>query len=633
MRGKMQALIFGLLMPVIPLIIRRSYQREKEFSIMELLGSYAVYTLFTTVLTSIAMLVLCDEGTSFMEKIDKSPAFVIKYLLITAFAAAVISFAEWCCRTGRLVLQVDGKRFQNWLPVRLFNRLLCPAGLYLLAIFVAALNFPLIFDNVLWGDEAYAANLIHNEVAGIFQVLTLEENHPPLYYLWLKLFAELFGYETPVYHLASYVPFLIGILLAVTVFRKHFGNLPAAFFVIISGLSAPCLEYNMEVRMYALAFLGMAGAFYCAYRIFDGSKAGAWVGIVFWSLVAAYSHYYALVAAGILMALTFGGAILRFRKKTWLKGLIALTVFIGAYLPWLSQLFRATKSVSGNWWMTEIETMGQCMTMIACGAAMGKIILPLLAAVLFVLFVWESSLLHAERLQGKTSFGDKWVLHMTPPSAANWSAHTWSAAAGLLTIAGTLIFAYAISVLMTPLVTGRYLYPLCAVTALLLVMGVSRLLEILAQVQKKLHKNWLLPVAKTVVFLILAILLATGLGDYQTYKTQVDDQEAGTRETLALIGEETENMELVNNGIMHIGWTVLHFYYPDAEIVNGNYHFAETDDFWYFTPEYLEEEDIEKLRGEGFEVAAYGEHQIAKYPFILYHMVRVEIPKKTGTGL
>lgn len=80
------------------------------------------------------------------------------------------------------------------------------------------------------------------------------DNHPPLYYYWLKLFGTLFGFSVPVFHLASLVPFVIGLVLALTVVRKRFGMLPVAFFLTISGLGQACLEYNLEVRMYALAF-------------------------------------------------------------------------------------------------------------------------------------------------------------------------------------------------------------------------------------------------------------------------------------------------------------------------------------------------------------------------------------------
>lgn len=612
----MQAAIFGLLMPMIPLIIWRSRHRNENFSEAALIGRYAVYTLITTVLTSVVMVFLCDDNTSFLEKMDKSPSFVLKYALTVLVVAAAIAAAEWNYSTKKIAVSVEWNKYAACAPVRFVRKFLMPIGLFLLAALVIILNSTLICDNVVWGDEAYATNLIRNDLSGIFQVLTLEENHPPLYYLWLKMFAELFGYSGPVYHLASFVPFVVGILMAVTFFRKRFGNMPAAFFVIISGMAAPCLEYNMEIRMYALAFLGVTGSFYCAYRILCGGKALPWIGIVFWAWVAAYSHYYALVAVGILQFITFVAAFIKFRGKVWIKGVISLLVFIAGYMPWLSQLFRATESVSRNWWMEEPESLSHSMTMIGCGAAMSKWILPLLLLLASVLFLKESSFFSLEKK------GEQHILHVTTPSVKGWSDETYAFAVGLLTIVGTLVFAYGISAFMTPLLALRYIYPLCAITALLLAAGMSRLLQMLKEVGESLHRGWLLSVGKGILFLVLTVLFVVGIGNYKDYRAVVQDESAKTEETLYLIGEAGEGVELVNNGIRHIGWTVLHYYYPEAQVVNGDYHSAEGDDFWYFTPDYLSEEVFQELSSKGYSIAGYGEKQISKYPFILYHFVR-----------
>lgn len=612
----MQAAIFGLLIPIIPLIVWKSRHKSEQTSEAALIGRYAVYTLITTVLTSVVMVFLCDDDTSFLDKMDKSPLFVLKYVLIALMAAAFIAAVEWAYSTKKVAVSVEWSKYAAWAPVKFVRKILFPAGLFLLAAFVIILNGTLICDNVLWGDEAYAANLIRNNLFGIFQVLTLEENHPPLYYLWLKMFAELFGYSGPVYHVASFVPFVVGILMAVTFFRKRFGNMPAAFFVIISGMAAPCLEYNMEVRMYALAFLGVAGSFYCAYRILCGGKIVPWIGIVLWGLVAAYSHYYALVAVGILQFITFVAAFIRFRGKVWIKGVVSLVVFVAGYMPWLSQLFRATESVSRNWWMEEPESLSHSMTMIGCGNNMSRWILPLLFLTGLVLFLKESSLFYLEKK------GEQRILHVTTPSIKEWSDETYAFAVGLLTIVGTLVFAYGISAFMTPLLALRYIYPLCAITALLLAVGVCRLLQMLKKTGENLHKEWLLSVGKCILFLVLALLFMTGINDYKVYSALVKDESAKTEETLYLIGEAGEDVELVNNGIKHIGWTVLHYYYPKAQVINGNYNSAEGDDFWYFTPDYMSDEAFMELSSKGYSIAGYGEKQISKYPFILYHFVR-----------
>lgn len=616
----MQAVIFGLFMPVMPLIAwsRRAGARPSN---RQLAGRYAAYALVVNAITSAAMAFLCDENVSFWEKLDRSPSFAVKYILTVSAAAAVTAAAEWAHATKSFALSVEWKQYAAWQPVRFAQKYLFPAGLFLLCIFVVYFNSTLLRDNVLWGDEAYSANLIRNDLEGIFRVLTLMENHPPLYYLWLKLFAELFGYSGTVYHVASFVPFVIGICMAAVFFRKRFGSLPTAFFVILSGMAAPCLEYNMEIRMYALAFLGVAGSFYCAYRILCAprsawDKTAPWIGIVFWSLVAAYSHYYALVAVGILQCAAFAAAYVRFRGKIWIKGAVSLAAFIVAYLPWLGQVFRATESVSRNWWADRIETLGHSMEMIGCGLAMSKWVWPLLLFVGIALFLAESALFSLERKENRR------ILRVAAPSHKGWSSEAYAFAVGIAAIAGTLIFAYGISVLVRPLLAVRYLYPLCAVTALLLSLGVSRLLQLLGELGGRLHWGWVLPAGKAAAFLALCLLFATGMGEYKVYSARVRDEKAKTEETLFLIGDAGEGVELVNHGITHIGWTVLFYYFPEAEVVNGDYREAKKDDFWYFTPDFLTPEDMAEIGKAGYRIDGYGEKQISKYPFILYHCVR-----------
>jgi len=573
--------------------------------------------MLVNLLTSFVMVLMCDEGTSFTEKMDVSASFAFKYILVTAAAAFFVAAAEWLCTAPGVRVCVQREQYLKNPFFRFIAKYLMPSGLYLLAIFVAVLNFILIFDNVLWGDEAYAGNLIKNNVSGIFQVLTLEENHPPLYYLWLKMFAEIFGYSGPVYHFASYVPFLTGIILAVTLVRKHIGKMPAAFFVIISGLSSSCVQFNMEIRMYGLAFIGIFGCFYCAYRIMDEDRLPAWAGIVFWALVAAYSHYYALVAAGIMMFVTFVSAFIKYRGKEWIKGVMAMSVFIAAYAPWLAQLFRATKSVSGNWWMTEIETFENSINMVGCGSRMSGFIIPAVVIMLVILLITESSILAAER-----DMAGSITINVSAPSIKNWSAETYAAVIGFLTIAGTMIFAYGLSVFMRPLISVRYFYALCGIVALMLGLESCRLLKLLGKVRNSFGQRWAVAAGKVILFLFLVLLFILGVQDYLDYKAVVDQEKKETEETLKLIGEPVENMQFINDGVKHIGWTVLHYYYPDAIITNGGWGETETDDVWYCTYNELDEDYVTELEGSGYEVTFCGEVQISKYPFLLYHYER-----------
>lgn len=90
----MQAMIFGLMMPIVPLLIRRLYHKDQELTAQQLGGRYVVYTLITTLFSTLVLTFL-SSSTSFWEKMDQVPSFVLKFVLIEAVAVAVISLVEW----------------------------------------------------------------------------------------------------------------------------------------------------------------------------------------------------------------------------------------------------------------------------------------------------------------------------------------------------------------------------------------------------------------------------------------------------------------------------------------------------------------------------------------------------------
>ena len=496
---------------------------------------------------------------------------------------------------------------------KIICRYIAPAVMLAATAFMVYLNFSMMSDRVLWGDEAFSANTAHKSIGGILQVMYYWDNHPPLYYYWLKLFGTLFGFSVPVFHLASLVPFVIGLVLALTVVRKRFGMLPVAFFLTISGLGQACLEYNLEVRMYALAFLCVMGCFYCSYRVIADGSRKTWVGMVLWALAAAYSHYYALVAVGIMMFFTGVAVWIKYRGKTWKKGVLAIVAFFIGYAPWLYFLYAGLRTVSGGWWMTEILGLDKSLEIVMGGRRMNVIVFPLLLVLLTVTLVADSSLF---------STGEEGI-RLQKPSVKRWSDKTYAMVVGACTILGTLAFAYLLSVVMAPMLAQRYLYPLSAVAIMMLVIGSSRLLEQVTELENRSWKGLEL-LSRLLFVLLLLVMFGMGIQNYRECYGSYEQQKVETDKTLDLIGTPEEDVQMVTNGVKHLGWTVLYYYYPDNEIVNGDYNQAESDRFWYFTPDAMSDEAVAGLQQDGYRVTDYGQMQLAQYPFYLYYIEAVQ---------
>lgn len=608
----MQAVLYTLVFPILPYILWKSYHKERKVRAGEIILRYFFYLIVISFISAILLAVLSDAETSFWEKMDKSASFAFKYAVMELGAALLVAWGEWSFLKKKYLIKIDWDGFAAWKPAVWCKKYVAPVLTYLLALLVIGLNVGLIFDNVVWGDEAFSVNTAQNTMYGVMQILYFWDNHPPLYYYWLKLWGELFGFSVPVCHLASVVPFILGILLALSALRKRFGAVPAAFFVILSGLGTFTLQYNLEIRMYALAFFCLAMCFYCACRVIGDGKKSAWIGLVLWGLAGAYSHYYALVAGGLLVFFTGVMVWLKYRGKTWKKGLGAVLAFLVGYTPWMVVLYHNIKNVSSNWWVSDILKLEDALDMVFLGGSMAKIVAPLLLFLSVMVFALDSGIVRREK--------EDCLIKIQPPSVKKWNDKTYVMAAGFLTVAGTVAFGYFLCVVMTPVLVARYLYPVSVITICLLVVAASRMLELLKAFGEKEKLFHLAGICRGILVCICAVLLVMGLGNYKSCSAEVKLQDERTKETLDIIGTPKKDVNLVTNGVKHLGWTVLYHYYPDNEIINGDYRMSESPTFWYFSPYELSGEALQEIESSGRKVTVYDEQWIGQYPFYLYYI-------------
>ena len=619
----MFTIIITLLLPLVSIgIWRQSILKNKGKSGQiaadrkgEYILRYVICLLCMLVIPWILLSLAGNDGNSILRKLLESREYAVKVLCLEISMMLVYTIAELFvdeAKAGKhekirnILSKIADSRVWG-----IFCKYIGPAAVLALTILVVCLNFSMMSDRVLWGDEAFSANTAKKSIGGILQVMYYWENHPPLYYYWLKLFGTLFGFSVPVFHLASLVPFVIGLVLALTVVRKHFGMLPATFFVMISGLGQACLEYNLEVRMYALAFLGVMGCFYCSYRVIADGSRKAWTGIVLWALEAAYCHYYALVAVGIMLFFTGVAVWIKYRGNSWKKGALAIIAFFIGYAPWLYFLYAGLRTVSRSWWMTEILGLDKSLEIVMGGRRMNGIVFPLVVLFLLVTLVVDSDVFSVE----------KGSVRLQKPSVKRWTDETYAMAVGFCTILGTIVFAYLLSIVMAPMLAQRYLYPLSAVAMIMLAIGSSRVLELVAELEKSTWKG-LEFLARMVLVLLLAVMLVMGIRNYRECYDSYEQQKVETDKTLDLIGTPDEDVQMVTNGVKHLGWTVLYYYYPDNEIVNGDYNQANSDRFWYFTPGELSTDAAAELQQKGYQITDHGLMQLAQYPFYLYYIAK-----------
>jgi len=113
-----------------------------------------------------------------------------------------------------------------------------------------------------------------------------------------------------------------------------------------------------------------------------------------------------------------------------------------------------------------------------------------------------------------------------------------------------------------------------------------------------------------------------GAKNYSCIKSEAKTQDTMTLSTMLAIGDIDEDVALVNMGVQHIGWTVLEYYYPNNTVYNCGYREVPADDIWYFSEAVLGDSDYAWLSENGYQIEAFGEQQLSKYHFNLYHICR-----------
>ena len=214
------------------------------------------------------------------------------------------------------------------------------------------------FSLDIWVDEAFSLNLIKNSYREMIS-LTAIDVHPPLYYIILKFFVDgvhlILPNVSSIYlsKLVSVIPYLLLFVLCATTIRKKWGGYVAGITAVALIGMQSLIEYGIEIRMYGWGMFFVSMALLFAYDILCGQKIKSWIGFVFFSLCAAYTHYFALVAVGIiyLAMLIWFLARNRIGLKKWL---IAAIVTVVGYLPWFFVFLKQAQTVSGSYWIGEI---------------------------------------------------------------------------------------------------------------------------------------------------------------------------------------------------------------------------------------------------------------------------------------
>lgn len=227
------------------------------------------------------------------------------------------------------------------------HRWLWMVPLLLFLCFVAARHLDY---NLIWLDERLSV-----QFSGVLDDKTLAdvpndlmytewERHPPLYYMLLHVWFDVFGISEYSGRLFSLLAGLIAVAGLYRLGRDISGSGWVAYGgVIVMGLSALYVHHLHEMRMYPLVMLATIAALWAYWDVMVGQRGGfASVLLLIGGLFIACMSYYLSIFFAITLGLyhlAFGWRLAKGYPERWRRAFVALAATAVMLLPWYVSWF------------------------------------------------------------------------------------------------------------------------------------------------------------------------------------------------------------------------------------------------------------------------------------------------------
>lgn len=226
---------------------------------------------------------------------------------------------------------------------------------YIIFTILSLFSISLIFNNNVWFDEAYTLSLIQHNYSEVIEILK-SDMHPPLYFISLKFFCEIFGYSVLVTKIFSVLGYIATLSLGCTVIKKHFGLGTSIVYMLTIGTIPMSLYFSVQQRSYEWCIFFVTLCSIEALLFIENHKSHHCILFVIAALFASYNHIYALLAVGIIFA--FVNIYIFIKNRRLLKEIIISDIsMIISYSLWIIPLLNQAKSASGSFWLTSVEPL------------------------------------------------------------------------------------------------------------------------------------------------------------------------------------------------------------------------------------------------------------------------------------
>ncbi len=204
--------------------------------------------------------------------------------------------------------------------------------------------------SALWLDEALSVNIATLPVGDIAEALR-HDGHPPLYYLLLHGWAELFGTGDVAVRSLSGVLAVATLPVAWVVGRRAGDATLGWLTVLVLGALPFASRYGTEARMYTLVMLLVFLGWLTVQRALESPRPGRLVLVALVSGALLLTHYWAfylLGATGLVLAVAWWRSSGENRAAR-LRVTLAVAAGGVLFLPWLPSFLEQARSTGTPW--------------------------------------------------------------------------------------------------------------------------------------------------------------------------------------------------------------------------------------------------------------------------------------------
>lgn len=209
-----------------------------------------------------------------------------------------------------------------------------------------------------WHDEGYTTMIIKQPLGEII-ARTVNDVHPPFYYLILNIWQSIFGPSLISLRGFSVVAGILTVLILYLLVRRLFSEKAAKLAGLFAALGPFLVRYSDEMRMYSLAALLATASTYALVAALDKKTKRQWLWWVGYGLAVAagiYTQYFFIFLVpvhGIYALYIHRWKITQLLKNKgwWLGNLLAG----GLFLPWLPVMLAQMSRVQEGFWIPAMD--------------------------------------------------------------------------------------------------------------------------------------------------------------------------------------------------------------------------------------------------------------------------------------